>query len=352
MKKYIKILLLIIISLTIQTAILFYINNYYLVDDYEVTFTQEEPEAPVEETVKIKLPNDAKNIKLSPTGKYIHYLSSDTIHVVNLESGRDNSVDLSYNIINYYFRWHDYEDKLIITERNPESGGNAIRIYTYKARDDIKIAALDFNNEIRSYQLSTPEAAVSDLQLNTLNTIMYIKATNNEGTSYINRLDISSGINRIPLGKDNIGRFYINKKDDELVFEDSTNQRVYRTNKSSIEDISVAVGKSISLLEVDKNDNIYVGELKDGLIKAIVYNKVKNTEWASIQLPHLAAINDIFIFGSDKIFIVNRDNSTVKDINNNKEISFEGKFIDMNSSQIISVNDQNAIVTKLEQATK
>ena len=348
MKKYIRVLLLMIFSLVIQTAILIYLNNYYLVDDYEVTFTQEQPEAPMEEKVEVKLPSDASNIKLSPTGKYIHFLSGGLLHVVKLDDGRDNKVDLMYEINNYYFRWHDFEDKLIITENNPESGGNAIKIYTYMARDDMKIAALDYNNEIRAYQLFTEDAVVSDIQLNTLNTIMYIKATNKDGTSYISRLDISSGINKLPLGKENIGKFLINKKDDELVFEDLINERVYYTNKSKVDEISIAKDKKFNIIQVDKGDNIYLGEVQDGLIRTVIYNKGKNTEWTSIQLPNLVDINNIFVFNSEQIFIVDRAKNTVTNIITNRQISYAGKFIDMNANGVLSLNGDNALVTKLD----
>ena len=347
MKKIRKVLIWVVLSLVVQTVVLVYLNDYYLKEDSVVTYTQEKPVVPVEKELEIKIPTSASNIKLSPSGKYSYYLSNDVLHVINLTDGKDNIVELSYSINNYFFKWHDNEDKLIITEKNPEGNGNAIKMYTYKAKDNIKLVALDYNNESRTYQFYTDNVEVSDVQLNTLNTIMYIKASNENGTSYINRLDISDGMNKIPLRKDNIGGFFVLKKDDELVFEDPSNEKVFFTNKGNIEEVNILTDKKIRLLQVDKNDNIYLGESEGGLIKSIVYNNGSNSDWSSIQLSRLEYCNDIYLFSADEIYVVDRIKNVVINIRNNREISFKGKFIDMNLNGILSINNENATITKV-----
>jgi hypothetical protein len=350
MKKASVVLIWVVLSLVVQTGVLVYLNDYYLKEDSVVTYTQEKPkEVPVKEEIKINIPVNASNVKLSPSAKYTYYLLDDILHVVNLTDGKDNIVELSYSIKNYFFKWHDYEDKLIITEKTPDSSnGNAIKMYTYKAKDNLKLAALDYNNESRSYQLGTQNVVVSDVQLNNLNTIMYIKASSENGTSYINRLDISGGMDKLSLRSDNVGKFFVLKKDDELVFEDLTNDKVLFTNKSKIEEPNILKDKKARLIQVDKNDNMYLGEIEEGMIKNIVYDNESNSEWSTVQLPHLVDCNDIYLFSVDEIYVVDRIKNVVTNIKSNKEISIKGKFIDMNLNGILSMNNENATITKVK----
>ena len=99
---------------------------------------------------------------------------------------------------------------------------------------------------------------------------------------------------------------------------------------------------------MDKNDNIYLGESEGGFIKSIVYNNGSNSDWSSVQLAHLEASNDIYLINSDEMYVVDRIKNVVTNIRNNKEISFKGKFIDMNINGILSINNENATITKVE----
>ena len=353
MKKFKKILIWIIISLVLQTAFLFYLSNFYLVDDYKVTFTQEKSVTSMKEDIKIKLPLEASNIKLSSSGKYASYMLKDVLHVINLKDGKDNIIDLTNSINNYFFKWHDSEEKMIISEKKSTKNEAGIKIYIYNAKENLKQEALDYNNNSRTYKFSTTNVDVTDIQLNTLNTILYVKASSKNGTSYINRLDISDGMYKVPLKTSNIGRFFVLRQKDELAFEDITKGKVYITNKSKTEEIKISNTNKLKLLQVDKNDNIYIGELENGAIKTIFYNKNENyKEWSSIKLSKPMASDDIFLFNGDDIYTIDKVKSVAVSIKNNEQITFEWKFIDMNDKEILSLNNGDVIITKLNNIGK
>lgn len=349
MKKIKVFLIGITLSLVLQTAFLFYLSNYYLVDDYKVTFTQETPKASKKGDIEIKLSVNAKDIKLSPSGKYAYYLLDNVPHVASLLDGKDNIINLSYDISSYFFKWHDYEDKIIISEKSSSKSNSEIKIYIYNAKDNLKQEALDYNNNSRVYKFSTSNVMVSDIQLNTLNTIMYIKASKNNGINYINRLDISDGMYKIPIENNNIGSYFVIKESDELVFEDTSNEKIYITNKSNVEEVKIPTSSKLKLLSVDKDDNIYIGEMENGMIKTIFYNNKNDNEWKSIQLSGLVDFDDLYLFSFKDIYVVDKVEKMVTNITKDKQIKFEGTFIDMNPNRILSLSNENAIVTNLSE---
>lgn len=347
MIKLKKIIMWLMISIAVQTGILFYLSNFYLTDDYEVTFTQESIGSSINNIVDIKLPQDAEKVKLSPLGKYVSYALKNKLHVIRLDDGTDNTINLDNEIGDYFFRWHDYEDKLIIAERKTIQNEDGIKIYNYNPKDNIKQEALDYNNKSKTYKFSTKDVEIADIQLNTLNTILYVKALNKNGTSYINRLDISDGMHKIPLSNSNFGEFFVLKQKDELVFEDLSKEKIYITNKSRTEEIKITAHNELRLLKVDKEDTIYIGELENNMIKAIYYSDKDYKEWRSISLEKPTVLENIYLYNYENIYSIDKTENTVTNINSKDHIKFEGKFLGMNHKGILYLNEENSIVTKL-----
>lgn len=352
MIKLRKILVWIIMSLTLQTSILFYLNKFYLAEEYKITFIQEEKEVYKEAVKEVNIPKTGKNIKLSPSGKYAYYLLENIPHIINLADNKDNVVNLEYDINNYFFKWHDFDDKLIITERIKSKKNDEIKLYIYDAKDNKKQEALDYNNVSRFYKLPGKNMNVRDIRLNTLNTIIYVKSEKENGSTYINRLDVSDGMHELPIKNINIGNFFVLKEKDEVVFEDRSNKNIYITNKGKTEEIKISAESKSILLNIDKDDNIYVGEIENNMVKAIFYNNQNDGEWKKIELTELIGKDSIYIFNPKEIYTVNSIENTVTNITNGKKKSFEGTFLDMNLSGILSSIGEGSIFIKVKEEEK
>ena len=339
----------IIVSFVIQTGVLFYLSNYYFTDKTKVTFkTINQIELCNKNDITI--PKGAKKINLSPSGRYATYYLENTLHVINLVNGKDNVVDLEENLKDTFVKWYEAEDKLIILEKKEIDDKAAIKIYTYEAKDDLKQAVLDFNNKSRLYKLPTSTSKVDDIQLNTLNTIVYIKSSDYNSKN-INRLDISAGIHKLPIDTDNIEDYYIIKQQDQVVFDNILNKKVFLFNSQETKEIVIDGVDKSKLLYVDNNGIVYIGQLDNDKVKAIYYKNYyekDNNNWEKIQLEKPLEVKDIHIFSEEHIYYVDNINGMVINLKNKKKTKFIGEFVDMNCNSIMSLKDQKVVLSNLK----
>lgn len=208
MKKPIILFLFVIISFLVQTTILYYLNNFYFTNDTQLTFKEVNLKSVAPANLEIKIEPDAKNITLSPSGKYCSYYSEKKLSIINLVDGSKNSLNLDKDLKNYYFKWHNTEDKLIISEKTIENNKSGMKIYTYNPKNNSKQEALNYNNESEVYKLPTSNSVVSEIELNTMNTIMYLKVSNFKTSASLERLDISSGMNQLDINTTKVGKLF------------------------------------------------------------------------------------------------------------------------------------------------
>lgn len=352
MKKLKIICIWAMMSLMVQTAILFYLGNYYFSDKTRIAFKNIN-QAVQPRNNNIKLPQEATNIKVSSTGRHAMYCLKDALHVVNLMDGKDNAVDLNGDLKNNFVKWHEGEDKLIIAEKRTIDGGSGsgVKISTYQAKDNSKQYVLDFNNESRTYKLPSKISQVTDIQLNTLNTIVYVKSSY-DNASCISRLDISDEMRKLPIKQKNIGNYYVVKQQDKVVFEDSSRNKVYVWDSSRTEEVAIDGVHESKLLNVDNDGIVYIGHLENGKIKAVFhknYTETDNSKWEKMELKTPLESKDIHMFDQGDIYAVDNMNGTVTNLKNNKETKFEGAFQDMSHNGILSLKEQKVVYTDLKQ---
>jgi hypothetical protein len=349
MRKLKIICIWVIVSFALQTGILFYLSNYYFTDKTEVTFKTIN-EVTQGNINNIKLPQEAEKIKISSSGRYAMYYLDKILHVINLIDGKDNVVDLDVNSENNFVKWYEVEDKLIISEKKTVDGENGIKIYIYQAKDNLKQEALDFNNKSKIYELPKKNAKVADIQLNTLNTILYIESSDNN-INYISRLDISDVMYKVPINTKTIGDYFIIKQQDEVVFEDSLSKKVYIFNSSKIEEILIDGVDKSKLLYVDNEGSVYIGHLENDKVKSIYYKNCiekDNSKWEKVELKNPLELNDIHIFNQGGIYAVDNKKAIVTNLKNDRETKFTGTFVDMNFNSILSLKEQKVVLSNLK----
>lgn len=352
MKKPIALFLGILSSILVQTMILYYLNNYYFIDDTQLSFKEVILKPVAAANIEIKLESNAENITLSPSGKYCSYTLGKKLNIINLADGNKNSLNLDKDLENYYFKWHNIEDKLILSEKTIENNKTGIKLYIYNPKNNIKQEALNYNNESEIYTLPVSNAIIDNIELNTMNTIMYIKVSSAKGTNYLERLDISSGINKLAVNTTKLGNFFVIKQKDELIYENLANNKLYITDKSKNREIKISGYENLKLLYVDKNDTVYVGELQDNLITKIFKKNYDETSeknsWDSIKLERPISAEDLHILNSSKVYIIDKLKSTAINVENKTKVTFKGNFIDINDNVILSSYEEKLIITPLK----
>lgn len=341
-----------ILSLSVQTMILYYLNNFYFTNDTQLTFKEVNLKPVMSANVEIKLEPDAKNITLSASGKYCSYYSEKKLNIISLVDGSKNSLNLDKNLENYYFKWHNTEDKLIISEKTIASNKTGIKIYTYNTKNNSKQEALNYNNESEIYKLPASNAVVAGIELNTMNTIMYLKVSSLYGKCYLERLDISGGMHKLHINATRVGNFFVLKQKDELIYENLDDDKIYITDKSKNRQIEIDGCEKLKLLYVDKSDTTFIGELQNNMITKIYKRSFDETSddntWNSLSLENPISEDNLHILDSGEVYVIDNLKGTVQNIQDKTKVTFKGDFIDMNDNIILSSYEEKLIATPLK----
>lgn len=348
MKKLRKYCVWILLSVILQTALLYYISKYYLKESVNVNFTPVKTSTNTNNKLTVNINKNASNVKLSYSANFAFYTVNSKLHVLNLLTAKDNEVSLKDDLDNYYFKWQDYQDKIIVSQKVSDNV-TGIKMYQYDPRDNELDPELDANNESRIYSLAR-SYNVSDIKVN-VNTIAYVKASTKSGYSKIYRLDISSGMDNLNLKVNTIGEYQIIKSlSDELIYEDSETNRIYSYSSSEGSErlkVSDVPNARLKLLYIDKNDNIYVGNLVGKNIDTIYYKEYSSETWNSIKLNKAVDVSNIYVLNDGSIYTIDKEKKYALNVKSNKKTAFEGSFVDMNTNGILSMHNGKLIRIKL-----
>ncbi len=349
MKIVRTILIWILISLSLQTVLLLYLNKYYFADEKNIIYKdvniKKTKSTPSKE---IKLPTDCKDFQVSFDGKFISYYEGSVLIIENIRTNEKKEISIDVKSVKSIYKWIDDRDIIIIAETQIVDNGSTVRFYSYDVKDSIKVETKDFvNNRDVLIKLPDENAEISDIIFNTMNTIFYPKITVSKNVSYVYRLDVSMPIEKLSYISTNIDKMCIIKQEDKIVYEIGGTNGVYigkDTNPIEIENTN-----SFCEFTVDTNGLIYVGAIKNNKVYKLFYGKSNEAfgKWKSVALDEPYDKNDIYVSLEGRIYINNRLAGIVKELNTNKKYSYEGKFVKFFDKGIISLKD-DVIVSKIE----
>jgi hypothetical protein len=338
----------IIISLVLQSILLFYLNNYYFAEEKNIKYksvSNAKSSSAVEKKISYKIPENAQDIQSSYDGKYVSYYTYSTLNVVNIDTGSKNEISLEAKSIKSFSRWLDDRDILIIAEKQIVSSKNILKFYSYDVKQSLKKETKDYMNN-RDVYISLPSvnANITDIGFNTNNTITYPVITVNNKTSSVYRVDVSLPIEKLSLKTSYIGKIKISNLYDKVVYEDSVNKKIYFGTDSkplSIKDIT-----QYSLLAVDKDSNVYVGELVDNKITNIYYGGLKDSteNWQKYSLTESVAAKDVFVSNNGKVYVNNGIKAAVTELSSQKETKYEGVLENINEKSIFSLKNSTELI--------
>lgn len=338
--KRIRILIIgMAVSLVLQSLVLFHFDSYG--GNKKIIYTEDNVIDKKKTNIEVPIPKGAFNIKASPTGKFVVYYLKDSVHVMQLSSGKDNIIKLKALPDNINVSWRSDDDRLMIIEEI----GSKISVYNYSPENNYIDRNLTLNNQAKSYNVGH-DYKVSDIEQDNKNTLIYLKLTQKGAKDYsiIKTLDISNGMDGLGLPIHNIGDFYIYKDETKVVSEDEVDKKLYLTlsNRRTVR-LPIEGVKYCKLLGVDNSGGIYAGEVNDDKIKNIykgdlqagdVTGRVCNINWNRVTLKNAVYAKNIYISDVGDMYIIDNIRHQALNIKDKKSISYKGDYVGMYGDSI------------------
>lgn len=381
MRKLRNLIVWIIISIIVQTSVLYYFDKYHFRNATDVTYKVQKAPEKKDKVVSVSIPKDAKNITPSYTGKYAYYYSGNSIYVVNMANGKSNVLKFGegIDIDSVCVDWCSTNDSLVMLELNKDD--LSFKMYSYYPDADRKDENLDSNNQHKTYPLG--KNAILSMKQNNVTTLIYIKSaySKNSEKKYISNLDTTMGIKPMNLPIKNIGDYYLFKAENKIVYEDEVDKKIYISkqdkDRETVETQTVKIDGVDNYKLISVYDKYaYIGKLVDGKISTIYYasivsqnsedstndNSSKNSsikssnisqkkgkqsdvftaDWQQISLSRPVEAKDIYISANTgNMYIIDNLKGNVENIKTKKKTKFEGVYKGMSDDNVFSFNSDD-----------
>ncbi|MFU0824677.1 hypothetical protein [Clostridium sp.] len=357
MKALKRIIVWILISLGLQIAVLYYVDNYFFasesVSNTIVSTKVDDEKENEKKDIDISIPEEAKNISLSYDGTYLSYYDDEVLKIVDTSTGKENNIELDDDIKVSFYRWAPDRNIMLISGKKEYNNSSKFLFYSYDAERDLQ-EKLETKEQDETALTSNKSAEVEDLQLSPLTNMIYIKTALKGGKSSIHNINIMKRIEKVSTKVTFIGDIRIIPNDDRIAYEGINKNRVYVTGNESA--ISIDGVDKLCLIDVDDNDNIYVGELEEDSasgeynIKSIYYGTIdEDTDgWNKINLPENINKKDIYVSRSGKIYINDNLKGEVTELDSQKKIEYRGIFLQVYDGGVASISEGKLLETSLK----
>lgn len=342
MKVFKKIVLWVVISLTLQLSGLFYANNYILTSDTSpiktkkiVKKTTKSPE------IKIDIPDEAKNISLSYDGRFAAYYTSDGLKVIDTKNGQQKNVNFGSDTQISFYKWIPNRNRMLIAEKSNLKLESNITLAYYDVDKNVK-------EDIKELDWADKNSEVEDIQASPLTNVIYVKVANGGKRSSIYWINVMKELKKVETKAYMIGNIEIIPHEDKLVYEDLTYHKIYATDQE--QSIDVDGVDNPSLLGIDDDDNIYIGESDGDKISKIFYGNIKEntSNFKSIDLNSPFDKNDIYVNSQGNIYVNDNFKGIVTEMKNGKQYKYPGTFIQIYDNGIASVSDGKLLKTSID----
>lgn len=337
MKVFKTITIWVMISLIIQMAGLFYLNNFLLASDNVVKSKKVVNSENTKPDVEVKIPEDAKDINVSYDAKYVAYYANEKLYVINNQTGKTDNVSFTDGAKVSFYKWLPDRDRMLIAEKN--SGKLSLSYYDVKK---------DQKDSISKITMADSESEVVDIKIAPLPNVIYIKVANSTNTNSIYWINIMKDKKKIETKSSNIGRIEVLPHADKMVYESATYKKVYVTGMEN--SLSFSGVDQTCLLGVDSEDQVYIGKVNsDGKVSQIYYGTVKQStsNWQTINLTSSVKKSDLFVAENGKLYINDNLKATFTEVKTGKITNYKGVFLEIYNNGIASINDGVLVKTVL-----
>ncbi|WP_138202969.1 hypothetical protein [Haloimpatiens lingqiaonensis] len=324
MKRFKKLLLWVIIGLLLQTLLLWYLDKYILGKDINIQITK----IPYEKkdkvyNTKVKIPLEAKNIKISSEAEYISYFSGKKLNIIDIEKGTTESFPVTEKSTILDYEWVENRSRLLILEGEKEKNSSRVKISYYDAKKHLK-------EEIAHLAWANIEDTTGHIVISPVIEMIYINITEKD-KSRVYSVDLMKNVKEINLGKTSVGNMLVTKEN-VLLYENLEDSSLMQYNKGEIKEISKL--KGTRLWALDKKENIYLYEMKNSKVSDILYidnisrlNNIKNRNFKRISLDKEYNLNSIYLKDNGEVYVKDQETDIIKGCNSHKVFKYEGDFI-------------------------
>ena len=339
MKLFRRIFIWILISLTIQFAGLFYADNYLLASDTSIKTKKIVKSDVKKPDPQISVPENAKDVSVSFDARYLAYYDGDVLKVVDTKTGEEKQVEFNDGVQVSFYKWLPDRNRMLIAEKETSNHSSNFKLAYYDVDKAVK-------EDIKNLDWANKKAEVEDIQASPLTNVIYVKVDNGGGRSSIYWINIMKEMKKVDTRAYMIGNIRVVPHEDTLLYEDLTYHRIYATGQD--EHINVEGVSNPSLIGVDDNDNVYIGETENDKVSKIYYGDIKDTgnKFQVIDLRGSVDKNDIFITNQGKVYINDNLKGTVKEFGSGKEYTYQGTFLQTYSDGVVSISDGKLVKTQ------
>jgi len=333
LKKLGRICRWILFSLMLQTAVLAYLNYVYIPGRGAFTATAYDVQAGAIKNRSYGLPDGASGIKVSHDGLYAAFMSEGRLEIADVDRKKIiKKADSSGGSFSYY-RWLPDRDMLIYTIKEPEGKSGCVRILTYDIGAELDRSYPDIKN--------LPEGSkVIDLQLSPLTNVVYVMIQTSDTRVRIYKFDIMDNLELIM--KADLGIIIRETMySDNLIYQPQGGKIVIRDGRTGRKS-NIPVKEAALLLNVDERDFIYAASTDEaGRITQIYYGKAgqKADDWMSISPIKPTEPDDVFITPQGVVFQADRQNRTIRNLNDSSMIEYSGTLLTVTDNYAVSVDE-------------
>lgn len=343
-----RLLIWTLIPVIIELTGLLLVDKIYLNDETTFSTTKVDVSAKTQaDKINVKVPDDANNFGISYTGNYISYCDDDGIKIINTSNNKKEKITFDDGIEMSAYKWLADRDILFIAEKIIyDDGSTYLRFESYNPKDNEKSVLSDDNRKELKILLNDDGYNVTQIALSSLTNVTYVKVDKEGYNSKIYRINVMAQAERVRYPICNISSIAAENKEDRLIYQDSSSNRIRVYGLRN----PIATGENAIhyLLNVDNEDNIYIGNGENNIISKIFVANLKKTrqQWKIYTLSQPVQKSNIYITASGKVYINDPSKNTVTELVSGKQLTYTGSLIKAYDEGII-YRDGNKIIGKL-----
>lgn len=337
MKLYKKIIAWAILSIILQIGGLFVLDNFVFKHSSKFKSNKIDIEKQNTKDINVIIPNGAENVNISYNGKYLTYYEKDTLYIEESKTGTKTEVKTEDNGEILYYKWLSDRDRLIIAEKVVKDGETVIQLITYSPKD----SSVSYVTSICDYE---DDMKVMKITESTFTSVYYVDIYRGGLKSMVYRIDINNDKSTVSLQASVLGNMQVIPHVDRLVYEDEINNKFYVTSPNK--QLTFNSNKNLTLLGIDRNDVIYIGELNGEKISSIIYGKVDEdtSSWKTVNLEAVVNRKDIYFNNESEILINDNLKGAVKNLTTGLEVEYEGKLVQIKEDFIATTDSTGKLV--------
>ena len=324
-------------SIILQIGGLFVLDNFVFKHSSKFKSNKIDIEKQNTKDINVIIPNGAENVNISYNGKYLTYYENDTLYIEESKTGTKTEVKTEDNGEILYYKWLSDRDRLIIAEKVVKDGETVIQLITYSPKD----SSVSYVTSICDYE---DDMKVMKITESTFTSVYYVDIYRGGLKSMVYRIDINNDKSRVSLQASVLGNMQVIPHVDRLVYEDEINNKFYVTSPNK--QLTFNSNKNLTLLGIDRNDVIYIGELNGEKISSIIYGKVDEdtSSWKTVNLEAVVNRKDIYFNNESEILINDNLKGAVKNLTTGLEVEYEGKLVQIKEDFIATTDSTGKLV--------